>query len=600
MSALTARRLKEGSAVAGPKPAVTLKPSKPLTPTISDKRSSSVGKENPPGPTLRSSAQKPTMRPVPRVDKAARNGGDAGARWSMPSAPRGRSSSPSEFLRVSSYAPKNRRVSVDRVERGPSPGSVGERDRSVSSAGRSSSRVRGSISDKQGKGIRDLDVKVNQVGLNGVRVLRDSKNDGKIGVNSARKNGICGELQVKSVEIENNSNGIKSRVLGTCDGGVNLRSASKNPDGVGGRTSERCNSGKSKLTSDIKDQSADRVDDKVVKIGNRAVLGLKESNEKCLSNGKVSEGSKEEGSNGGCVGIKHPSKLHEKLAFLEGKVKRIASDIKKTKEILDMNNPDASKVILSDIQEKISGIEKAMVHVSNGSGGKMLKGNEQGPPDAKVVEKGHIEEVSNVKSSVKGLNSEDLEARLFPHHKLIRNRTALKASESSQSQVVETSCDSKVDEKTVSPIDENHIAIEFLASLDNEQTKVTTDGHEDLENCEVQEMDGVTTGGVEKSSKMVTGKQNDELILTTDETLDESGDQENRQAIIDEETEDTSIYQLNGIGQKTSTGGWFMSEGESVLLAHDDGSCTFYDIVNSEVFKCLLFIVVASLCTYAL
>ncbi|KAJ0949162.1 putative transcription factor WD40-like family [Helianthus annuus] len=32
-----------------------------------------------------------------------------------------------------------------------------------------------------------------------------------------------------------------------------------------------------------------------------------------------------------------------------------------------------------------------------------------------------------------------------------------------------------------------------------------------------------------------------------------------------------------------STGGWFVSEGESVLLAHDDGSCTFYDVVNSEV-----------------
>lgn len=529
------------------------------------------------------------------MDKAASSGGDARARWSMPSAPRGRSSSPSEFLRVSSYAPKNRRVSVDRVERGPSPGSVGERDRSVSSAGRSSSRVRGSISDKQGKGIRDLDVKVNQVGL------RDSKDDGKIGVNSAQKNKICGGLEVKSVEIEKNSNGIRSRVLGTLDGVVNLRSALKNPDGVDGRTLERCNSGKSKLTSDTKDRSADKVDDKAVKIGNRAVLGLKESSEKCLSNGKVLEGSKEEGSNGDRVGIKHPSKLHEKLAFLEGKVKRIASDIKKTKEILDMNNPDASKVILSDIQEKISGIEKAMVHVSNGSGGKMLKGNEQGPQDAKVVEKGHIEEVSNAKSSVKGLNSEDLEARLFPHHKLIRNRTALKASESSQSQVVETNCDSKVDEKTVSPIDENPIAIEFLAALDNEQTKVATrDGQEDLEYCEVQEMDGVTTGGVEKSSKMVTSKQNDELILTTDETLDESGDQENRQVIIDEETEDTSIYQLNGIGRKTSTGGWFMSEGESVLLAHDDGSCTFYDIVNSEVFNFLLFIVVASLCTCVL
>ncbi|XP_061994274.1 KIN14B-interacting protein At4g14310 [Rosa rugosa] len=546
MSALSARRLKDRGGVAAP--------------TKPERRSSSVGKENPPGPTFRTSAQKPTMRPVPRVDKAAANTtGDARARWSMPSVAKGRSSSPSGFFRVAAsgnVGPKNRRVSADRVERGPSPGSgLGERERS-GSAGRSLSRGRGS-------GVRDLEVKVGQLG---VRVFRDLKDDGKIGV---KKNGTCGELEVKSVEIEKNLSGIRSRVLGSCDGVANL----KNPDGVDGRVLERCNSGKSR-SSDI---------------GNRAGLGLKESSEKCVSNGKVLEGLKEkglkeEGSNGGRVGIKHPSKLHEKLAFLEGKVKRIASDIKKTKEILDMNNPDASKVILSDIQEKITGIEKAMVHVSNGSGGKVLKGNEQDHQDAKVVENGHIEQVCNVKSSVKGLNREDLEARLFPHHKLIRNRTALKASsESSQCQVVETSCESKVDEKTVCLMDENPIAIEFLASLDNEQTQVTTrDGHEDLENCEVQAVDGATTAGVEKSSKMVTGKQDDELILTTDETLDEYGDQENRQVIIDEETEDTSIYQLNGIGQKTSTGGWFMSEGESVLLAHDDGSCTFYDIVNSE------------------
>ncbi|KAL2330290.1 hypothetical protein Fmac_017871 [Flemingia macrophylla] len=46
---------------------------------------------------------------------------------------------------------------------------------------------------------------------------------------------------------------------------------------------------------------------------------------------------------------KYPSKLHEKLAFLKGKVKRITSDIKKTEEMLDLNNPDASKLILFDI-----------------------------------------------------------------------------------------------------------------------------------------------------------------------------------------------------------------------------------------------------------
>ncbi|KAI8030347.1 hypothetical protein LOK49_LG01G02223 [Camellia lanceoleosa] len=36
--------------------------------------------------------------------------------------------------------------------------------------------------------------------------------------------------------------------------------------------------------------------------------------------------------------------------------------------------------------------------------------------------------------------------------------------------------------------------------------------------------------------------------------------------IIEEETEDSFIYQFNEIGRKTSTGGWFVSEGELFLL----------------------------------
>ncbi|KAL7261263.1 hypothetical protein ACSBR1_006829 [Camellia fascicularis] len=54
--------------------------------------------------------------------------------------------------------------------------------------------------------------------------------------------------------------------------------------------------------------------------------------------------------------------------------------------------------------------------------------------------------------------------------------------------------------------------------------------------------------------------------------------------IIEEETEDSFIYQFNEIGRKTSTGGWFVSEGE---LAHDDGSCSFYDIANCDGSGCM-------------
>ncbi|MCL7041224.1 hypothetical protein MKW94_030047 [Papaver nudicaule] len=59
--------------------------------------------------------------------------------------------------------------------------------------------------------------------------------------------------------------------------------------------------------------------------------------------------------------------------------------------------------------------------------------------------------------------------------------------------------------------------------------------------------------------------------------------QENKPTVaIVDEIEDMRVDQLHEIGRKASTGGWFVSKGESVLLAHEDGSCSFYDITNSE------------------
>lgn len=372
-----------------------------------------------------------------------------------------------------------------------------------------------------------------------------SKESSKIGVDLEKRSGIFEEL-----EMGKRLNGI--RVLDQCNGKLNLSSNS--------------------MKSDEKVGVVVGVDE----VGNGVEICMED-----LNDGK--EKGLGEGGVGGRVVNKYPSKLHEKLAFLEGKVKRIASDIKKTKEMLDMNNPDTSKVILSDIQSKISGIEKAMVIVGGDSDGKMGLSKGNGDCESGMVEKGKSKEGDIAKSSVKGLNSEELEARLFPHHKLLRNRTSLKA-QTNEPHVVGPNCESKVEGKLFSPIDENPIAVEFLASLKNEQGKITTrDRQAGLEYCEVQEMDGAASTGVQDSSNLFSGKCDVELNLTSDERLDDFDDQENREdAIIGEETEDTCSYQLNEIGCKTSTGGWFVSEGEAVLLAHNDGSCSFYDVANSE------------------
>jgi hypothetical protein len=60
---------------------------------------------------------------------------------------------------------------------------------------------------------------------------------------------------------------------------------------------------------------------------------------------------------------KYPSKLNKKLDALEGRVQKIATDIKKTKGMLDKNNPDELKQILSNIQKEINAIEQAISHV---------------------------------------------------------------------------------------------------------------------------------------------------------------------------------------------------------------------------------------------
>ncbi|EEF33558.1 conserved hypothetical protein [Ricinus communis] len=537
MSAPSTRRLKDRNGTTGAKISAVQKPAKSLTPISNSSpnpdsalKKSASAKEN---PRLNSRIQKPTIKPVPRVDKAAAaavvpgsDGGEGRMRWSTSSVPRGRSSSPSEFIRVF-------------------------RDSRVSK-GESDNRVVLSVGKKN-------------------RNVKDCKESSGLSVATVKKSGFC---DLNDVKVEENENGFKAS-------SGNLNKVAK-----------------SREVSDVSDSNLDSKVLKGVKLDKLCadnsgsdikVDSFKEPSDN-TSKIKVSENIKEKGlieeGTGNKIGVKYPSKLHEKLAFLEGKVKRIASDIKRTKEMLDMNNPDASKVVLSDIQDKISGIEKAIGNVGGGDSSR-TGGNEGG--ENNVVGKNKDEKVDQVKGSIKGLNNEELEARLLPHHKLLRNRTLLKEpSGSSQgcedSIVPESTSESKVKEKLLSPIEENPIALEFLASLNKEDTKVTLrETTVDFENREVKETDDAAPSGRQDSSSMSYGKREEEVVLTTDETFDEFDDQENRPVlVIGEETEDTCVYQVNEIGTKSSTGGWFVSEGESVLLAHDDGSCTFYDIANCE------------------
>ncbi|PAN08850.1 hypothetical protein PAHAL_1G440600 [Panicum hallii] len=286
---------------------------------------------------------------------------------------------------------------------------------------------------------------------------------------------------------------------------------------------------------------------------------------------------------------KYPSKLHEKLAALEGRVQKIATDIKKTKEMLDENNPDEPKQILSNIQKEITAIEKAISHVKDDNKIQL------GTADSSECESSYAESAakctlvkpSGLKHAGKGLNTDELEARFFPHHKLLRDR---KSSTS-------THQESSADTKKISPgktgpaapapdVDENSITMEFLASLDGEENDFFKDRRaKKMEKnmiCEVADATSKTSS--QGSSKNPIGPNHkEEIELLASEKLEEFDEQENKPSMmVQEETEESSNDQLSGIGNKSSTGGWFVSEGEAVLLAHGDGTCSYYDIANHE------------------
>ncbi|XP_043692004.1 KIN14B-interacting protein At4g14310-like [Telopea speciosissima] len=630
-SSTTVRRVKERGGAGGK--IMALKPQKSLTP-IPDKENvgsckKTAGKEKPRSVSVTrvpSISQKPVIRSIPmsQIDKAVgpAKDGDGRVRWSTTSLARGKNSksNPSDFARFLSDFRKDRLStgsssgstrSVNTVE----SGSVGGTNLVVSNGGKGLNGFRVLERYQQNKPSLDSNSKDNEL-----KVVGGSRNvdSGKENRKDPNGSGAVEENRKKDSFLDSNaklsvrhSSGV--RVLDDYREKINLSSQSmasdeKDANSASGSskyncyldssskvTSEQIPNGKSnsdKYSKGPVEIAADGFGN-VEKSRDMACLGSRPNQpcEKASGVSKVSEISKEKIANEG-KGVravnKYPSKLHQKLAFLEGKVKRIASDIKRTKEMLDMNNTDASKMILSDIQDKISGIEKAMVHVVNDDGSsldssKTVEGN---IPHCKIVEKTETKQVEQPKSLAKGLNHEELEARLFPHHKLLRNRTSVcTASGSSQNHVPslrDSVGESKPENGSLSPIDENPIALEFLASLNTNQSKVgTRDEHADLEFSEIQEMDGTATSAAQNNTKFVDGKH--DLEINCDENLEDFDDQENRPTdVIHEDTEDACLDQLHEIGCKASTGGWFVSEGEAVLLAHDDGSCSYYDITNSE------------------
>lgn len=542
MSTASVRRIKERGGGGGKITAA------PVTGKVSPAsgRSVSVGKENSrPTSRVRAATQKPALKPMARVDKsAAAQAEEARSRRSTSSVPRGRSSSPSDFTRALSDMRKN--------PSRPNLGSIRGKENGVSLKDLNGKpNVKSDLEKRVGKDLPKNGGFLGEEDKVKIRVMNDKRSD--------IKEGIIGSVMVEIPNLEK-KNGLISVEEAERKFQENEKMKKSVLEEVSSKSGVEAGFRSSKFTDELK-----------VKSGAVGVLPGSTSRESKVAN-RVSTAAPS-----GTAGNKYPSKLHEKLAFLEGKVKRIASDIKRTKDMLDLNNPDASKMILSDIQEKITGIEKAMVYVAGSDGDSRIgfvKSVERSG-DGKEEKKG-----KDAQCTAKGLNAEELEARLFPHHKLIRDRrtlskSTLKGPESCALEVGESKDTVILDEKVII-FEDGANAEELLTALSKEESQVIE---------EASEMDDSKTSiGESSSSNSRKDKVNVDAFLMADEKLNEFDDEERvPDMVFEEEVEEDSTYKLNDIGRKTSTGGWFVSEGESVLLAHDDGYCSFYDISNSEV-----------------
>ncbi|RZC80206.1 hypothetical protein C5167_042782 [Papaver somniferum] len=580
-------------AVAGVTTATTASSKTLISISDNNKKPTGTGKENPRSISrTRNSVipQKPRQRPIPAIEKPTKEFNDSKVRRSTSSVPRGRSSSPNDFTRILSDF-RNNKDNRDRMPRVSVSDNLRSTNKTLENVGRNDIVGYGKGKDFSSSS-RVLD-KSQPKKANFCSNLKDNEKSMR------PKDGVTESLSSNVKPVERSFDVFK-RLSGSKGGEVNLSSGLIK---IGGKVenssaTEGCKEKGNIVVNAEGKLEASRIGISRVFVSSGSTgsvgVNLKPQGSKGWNSSKFVDSVKEKGNAEEEKGVKlsgkYQSKLHEKLAFLEGKVKRIASDIKRTKDMLDMNNPDGSKVIISDIQDKISGIEKAMVHVITDDSSSLIasKAVESDGLNSKSLEHNEIVQVGQLKNSVKRLNHEDIEARLFPHHKLLEGQTSWSTSsasgQSDRPHLPEVTGDSKLENVPLSPIDDNPIALEFLASLHKGKPKEITQNDYIVEYYEVHEMDGAETSASQDKSKAVGSRNRDgDATLIADEVIEDIENQENKSTMaLVEEIEDMRVDQLHEIGRKASTGGWFVSEGESVLLAHEDGSCSFYDITNSE------------------
>ncbi|KAI5055050.1 hypothetical protein GOP47_0030195 [Adiantum capillus-veneris] len=92
--------------------------------------------------------------------------------------------------------------------------------------------------------------------------------------------------------------------------------------------------------------------------------------------------------------------------------------------------------------------------------------------------------------------------------------------------------------------------------------------------------------GMEEADRNLQFLQCDETLQfnSSDTYVDLAPDNE-----LEVESDEMHSSPLCPIGQRVATGGWYACDGEAIVLVHDDGCCSFYDVANMEekaLYKC--------------
>jgi hypothetical protein len=261
--------------------------------------------------------------------------------------------------------------------------------------------------------------------------------------------------------------------------------------------------------------------------------------------------------------------LQRRLSLLEEKVNWISAELRKTKTILSRGDCSNTMSFLSDIQEKICSIERSMASQQRDDVASLHDVVME--DEFQMV---HMEEKSRCSL---GCNEPNIRVRdgLPENHKDISEQS--KHVEQHDSEVIKHNSEYA----HLQAIDPGHLESSTQSALSNGNVESNVLNSKTLSSREF----------VRKLPPLTIEDSNDCLDYDASLPIDKFHENmENVEPGFEQyiECDAGSPNDLHPIGDKVAVAGCYVSDGDAILLAHDDGCCSYIDIANMEVFRILL------------